>query len=191
MSGLITVGERILLRDRLHKDVDAYLRWMSEGQWREYDAPWELASAETEEERTALRVKFLARCENLDTPRDSAIISTPEGRALGWLVRYLRRQGMDDTWFLGIDICEDDHLERGIGAEALGLWIDYLFSESKVNKLALDTWSFNLRMMRVAEKLGFTLEGRRREEIQWKGEWLDRMEYGLLRRDWTDRTGLS
>ena len=31
MSNPIALGERILLRDRLPEDVDAYLRWMSEG----------------------------------------------------------------------------------------------------------------------------------------------------------------
>jgi RimJ/RimL family protein N-acetyltransferase len=184
MSDVIATGERILLRDRVPEDLDSYLRWMEGGQWREYDAPWEHVAEQSSQDLTSLRVAFLAKCEQHSDPRDSAIIALPDGRPLGWTVRYLRRPGMSDTWFLGIDLCEDKVLERGFGSEALKLWIDYLFANSEVNKLALDTWSFNERMMHVAEKLGFIVEGRRRAEYCWKGEWLDRVEYGLLRSEW-------
>jgi len=184
MSGPIAAGENVVLRDREPEDADTYLRWMGSGQWRSFDAPWERVNVESPEDQAALRVKFLAKCENVAEPRNSAIIVLGDGRPLGWVNRYIRRRGMTDTWFLGIDICEDEFLGRGLGSEALALWIDYLFEGSEVHKLAIDTWSFNERMMHVAGKLGFTLEGRRREEIEWEGRWQDRMEYGLLRSEW-------
>ncbi len=183
MNGLIAAGEKIVLRDREAEDLVHYMRWMREGEWRDYDAPWDLIE-QSEEAVAKRKLTFLSRCENLSDPRDSAIIADHDGKPLGWINCYRRRKRMDDTWFLGICICEDGHLQRGFGTEALRLWIDYLFANSEVHKLALDTWSFNERMIRVAEKLGFDLEGRRREEICWKGQWLDRVEYGLLRREW-------
>jgi RimJ/RimL family protein N-acetyltransferase len=62
--------------------------------------------------------------------------------------------------------------------------VDYLFGISDVHKLGLDTWSFNPRMVRVAEKVGFVYEGRQREMRQWQGEWLDLMHFGILREEW-------
>ncbi len=49
------------------------------------------------------------------------------------------------------------------------------------------TYSFNPRMIRVAEKLGFMHEGTEREVINWQGEWLDRLCFGILRKEWEER----
>ncbi len=87
----------------------------------------------------------------------------------------------------GIDICEDEYLGRGIGTQALGLWVDYLFENSDVHRIGLDTWSFNQRMMHVAEKVGFVYEGAQRELREWQGERIDAVHYGMLRREWEAR----
>ncbi|MGD8626968.1 MAG: GNAT family protein [Anaerolineae bacterium] len=39
-------------------------------------------------------------------------------------------------------------------------------------------------MRRVAEKVGFVYEGAERELLTWQGQRLDRVHYGLLRREW-------
>jgi RimJ/RimL family protein N-acetyltransferase len=38
-------------------------------------------------------------------------------------------------------------------------------------------------MIHVAEKLGFVYEGAQRELIEWQGERLDLVHYGMLRRE--------
>jgi RimJ/RimL family protein N-acetyltransferase len=111
------------------------------------------------------------------------VIALLDERPIGWVNRYGEKR-FPDTWMVGIDICEDDYLEKGLGTEALRLWVDYLFANSTVHRIGLDTWSFNPRMMRVAEKLGFALEGAQREVLQWQGEWLDFVHYGMLRKEW-------
>ncbi len=88
---------------------------------------------------------------------------------LGWVNRYGEQEN-PRVRYVGIDICEDAYLNRGLGTEALRLWIDHLFATSDVHKLGLETWSFNPRMIRVAEKVGFVYEGRQREVRQWQGE---------------------
>ena len=116
-------------------------------------------------------------------PRKRAMIATLEGEPLGWVNRY-GDKSFPEAYRVGISIGEDAYLNQGIGTEALGLWVDYLFSNSDVHRIGLDTWSFNARMMRVAEKLGFVREGAERELIQWQGEWLDLVHFGMLRREW-------
>ncbi|MGD8398181.1 MAG: GNAT family protein [Anaerolineae bacterium] len=186
----LVAGERVVLRDLLPSDAEDYVRWQVSGEWRRFDAPWEtMRTSMTEEETEAFRQRFHGiDAQALSVPRAWATIATREDRPLGWVNRYTKER-FPDVWYVGINICEDDCLGRGMGTEALGLWIDYLFRHSDVHRIGLDTWSFNPRMMRVAEKLGFVYEGAERELMAWQGERLDFVHYGLLRREWAERRG--
>jgi len=182
---ILITGRRLCLREDIPADVDVYLRWQIHGQWRLLDAPWEgVRTSYTEAEEAQYRQRFLeGLAEDLPSPRKQVVIALLDERPIGWVNRY-GEQRFPDTWMVGIDICEDDLLEQGLGTEALGLWVEYLFANSTIHRLGLDTWSFNPRMMRVAEKLGFTPEGAQRQVVQWKGQWLDMIHYGMLREEW-------
>ena len=183
---ILKTGQRISLRDRLVSDVDRYLFWMTHGEWRHYDAPWEgIYQRLSPEQEAKFRDGFLEQCRaEQPTPRQRVILATrAEDFPLGWVSRY-GEDRFPDVAYLGISICDDAYLDRGLGTEALQLWVDYLFESGKFRKLELHTWSLNPRMCRVAEKLGFRAEGRERELIQWRAEWQDRLRFGMLRREW-------
>jgi len=184
-DGVLAKGSRVLIRDRRPEDVETYLRWMTSGEWRYLDAPWE-GVRESMDEKTAneLRETILKLYEQeLPEPRVFAFVETLDGVTVGRVTRYTRGSQKHE-WCLGIDLCEDDQLNRGLGTEALTLWIDYLFGSSSIHRLALETWSFNPRMARVAEKVGFQHEGTLREAQEWQGLWLDKLQFGLLRQEW-------
>ena len=86
----IASGQSIILRDRLASDAEHHMRWLSEGQWQLYDAPWEAVQPpRTEEERERFRTRFLKSCgESQESPRKRATIATHEGKPLGWVNRY-------------------------------------------------------------------------------------------------------
>jgi RimJ/RimL family protein N-acetyltransferase len=178
-------GKTVILRDALPADVTSYLRWQTQGEWRTYDAPWEgIRTSLSEAQEETFRQQFLDRCgQMLSTPRHTATIAARDNQPLGWVNRYAHDR-FPETWFVGINLCEDTALNQGLGTEALALWVDYLFSNSNIHRLSLDTWSFNPRMRRVAEKVGFVYEGAQREMIEWQGSWLDWVHYGLLRQEW-------
>ena len=182
-AGIIATGDNVILRDAHLSDSKSYVHWHNHGEWRFYDAPWEGTSL-TVAEQEQLKSRFLAKLgRDLPCPRNRAFITTRANKPLGWVSRY-GREHFPDSWYVGIDICTDRYLNRGIGTKALKLWIDYLFSSSDVHRLGIETWSFNPRMMRVAQKLGFVYEGAEREVILWQDKWLDALHYGLLRREW-------
>ena len=142
----LAVGERVVLRDTRPSDVDTYLYWQTHGEWREWDAPW--ATLATPEQLSAFKGRFLAAVARTPAlPRSRATITTKDGKPLGWVNRY-SPEDCPDAWYVGIDICEDAYLNRGIGTEALRLWVDYLFKALGVDHIGLETWSFNKRMMR-------------------------------------------
>ena len=179
-------GDRLILRDYHPEDVDRYIYWVTHGEWLDFDAPWERSGDVMAPEKEAkIRAIFQSlRSANFSTPRDRMVITLREGnRPLGWVNRY-GKERFPSVVYIGIDICEDDCLNRGLGTEALQLWVDYLFENSTFHKIECHTWSFNPRMMRVAEKLGFIQEGTEREVIQWQGQWQDRVRYGMLRSEW-------
>ena len=184
----LALGRRVNLRDRVVGDADTYMHWWrTQGQWRQYDAPWEDAHAPLNAKQLAnIKKKFINACyPPLPVPRKQAMITTPNDQPLGWVSCYINAH-FPKVWLVGIDICEDDYLNQGLGTEALALWLHYLFKHSEIHRIGLNTWSFNHRMMRVAEKLGFLYEGCRRELIEWQGERLDLVYYGILKREWEE-----
>jgi RimJ/RimL family protein N-acetyltransferase len=173
----------IIIRDFKETDVDLYLKWMTTGRWLQTDAPWR-RTGENAPDIEKIRQKFLEnRARELPSPRVKALVATIDNIPIGRLNRY-SHNASQDAWRLGISICEDDYLGKGLGIEILRLWVDYLFANSSFHRLGLETWSFNKPMIRVAEKAGFVLEGTQREVINWQGQWLDLYHYGLMRSDW-------
>jgi RimJ/RimL family protein N-acetyltransferase len=188
---VITRSERVILRRWLADDFEVLARWMVEGEWREYDAPWEdPGGATADEDMETRRERFIRQVVERDQPGPPgrSVIATRDGTPLGWVNRYGEKDN-PRVCFVGIDICEHAYLDQGIGTEALGLWVDHLFTVTDIHKMCLDTWSFNPRMMRVAEKLGFVYEGQQRHMRFWQGEWLDAVHYGLLREEWLASRG--
>ena len=182
---MLICGSRIVLRDRLSSDADRYVYWQNHGEWRAYDAPWEGGTAPYPPERLAeMRARFIERCgDERPEPRTWAMIARLDGYPLGWVSSYTLEEA-PDTRFVGIDLCDDAYLNRGLGTEALRLWLDYLSANTAVERLGLETWSFNPRMIRVAEKVGFVLYNVKRRGMVWQGEPLDLLQFSLLRSQW-------
>jgi len=72
---------------------------------------------------------------------------------------------------------------RGLGTEAARLIIDYAVTVAGVHRIELQVYDFNPRARHVYEKLGFALEGTRRDALRWDGEWVDCHIMGLLAGD--------
>ena len=80
-----------------------------------------------------------------------------------------------------------DQLGKGFAAEAAQATIRYAFAQLKVSRLVLQCAADNLASQRVAERCGFTLEGRQRQRQRKKdGSLVDRLWYGLLLPDYNE-----
>ena len=182
---ILIQSEDIFLRDTRLDDIETSLKWKTNGQWRYFDSPWEGVDEKlTEEQEKEYRQRFKKFVEApKEIPRKGAYVCVKDGTPIGFVTRYTKDR-FADVLYLGIDICEDDYLEKGLGTQAMKAWVDYLFINSNIHKLEIHTWSMNPRMIRVAEKLGFKHEGTERELLRWQGEWQNRERYGLLREEW-------
>ena len=73
---------------------------------------------------------------------------------------------------------------RGLGTEATRLIVGYGFEHLGLHRIELEAYGHNARALRVYEKVGFVVEGVRREADLRDGEWVDWVVMGLLDRDW-------
>lgn len=163
-------------------DIQLFLRWRRlDCQARRYDAPWEQPGSDDE-----FAAKAVLAIEKEAAGRIArAMISDPDGTAIGSVNAYGDKECAESR-NVGIAIYEDSRLGRGLGTEALRLWVRYLFASQNLHRVGLETWSFNPRMARVAEKVGFKFEGLEREARFWEGQWLDRLYFGLLASEWRE-----
>ena len=73
---------------------------------------------------------------------------------------------------------------RGIMTDACRVVLDYLFGELRLNRVEIHCATGNARSAGVPRRLGFTLEGIRREAELVNGRFYDLLLFSLLRREW-------
>ena len=75
----------------------------------------------------------------------------------------------------------------GIGTKAKRLMIDYAFNEMGLNKLFVVTNENNVASIALQRRFGYQQEGRFREEyVLADGTRMDRLYFGLLKKDWEE-----
>lgn len=73
---------------------------------------------------------------------------------------------------------------EGHGTAALRSLVGYAFEERRLDRLTAGALAHNDDSRAVLERVGFTREGRQRDRFFVEGERVDRVMYGLLRREW-------
>ncbi|KOV59391.1 GNAT family N-acetyltransferase [Streptomyces sp. MMG1121] len=73
---------------------------------------------------------------------------------------------------------------RGIGTEATRLIVGYGFEQLGLHRIELEVYGHNARARRVYEKVGFVVEGVRREVALRDGAWADEVVMSILDREW-------
>ncbi len=182
-------GLHIVLRDAVLDDLAPLAFWLQPGQrWHELDGPYyaKPTSGDVERMIEGRRSRIIEGL--FPTPRESLVVADRATDALlGHVTWYWESQ--ETHWLsVGIGLYDPVTWGKGHGYEALGLWGNYLFEAlPDLARLDLRTWSGNVGMMRLAEKIGFMEEARFRKARIVNGEYFDGLGYGVLREEWRDR----
>lgn len=88
---------------------------------------------------------------------------------------------------LGYWLVPEVHGE-GYGTEAVSLVVECVFRVYAHPAVGAGAYEFNDASRGLLESLGFTEEGRIRKDRFIDGEYVDTIRYGLLRREWRERT---
>lgn len=139
-----------------------------------------------DEEEARLREWYSTRNDQPDR-LDLMVVDNTSGQVVGEVVL--------NQWDEGSATCNFRTLigpagrDRGLGTEAARLLIDYAFTHLPLHRVDLEVYAFNPRAQRVYEKVGFVVEGTRREALEYDGERVDAIIMGLLRSDWLGARG--
>jgi RimJ/RimL family protein N-acetyltransferase len=79
--------------------------------------------------------------------------------------------------------------DRGLGTEAIRMFIGYGFERLGLHRISLQVYAFNPRARRVYEKVGFVAEGVLREEHRWEDRWIDATVMSILEQEWRQHRG--
>ncbi|MEM0999466.1 MAG: GNAT family protein [Bacteroidota bacterium] len=182
-------GPQIVLRDWKMVDIPDLRKWHTgDPEWKQWDGPYYPAMTEEERESWLTTLQKYIHEEKFPLPRHGlGIAERTTDRLLGGVSSYW--QSKETYWLsVGINLFDPVTRGRGIGYEALGLWCEYLFATREVlARLDCRTWSGNLSMMHLAEKLGFREEACFRKARIVRGTYYDGMGYGILREEWESR----
>ncbi|UPV73141.1 GNAT family N-acetyltransferase [Halorussus limi] len=75
---------------------------------------------------------------------------------------------------------------EGYATEAMALFLDHLFESRAVRGVEAHVYSHNNPSQALLDRLGFTLEGKLRENNFVEGAYRDEYVYGLLRDEWVE-----
>ena len=166
----------IVLRDMRESDIEDYVRWFTvETGWMKTDAPWEPCGGTQEEELKSWTEYYNSVRLLPDGAMRWKFEIEEDGRHIGWVSSYTDLDyfaNPEEIPAIGISIAEPDCRGRGVGTEALRLFIRYM-REKGYPAVYTQTWSGNTAMMRVAEKLGFKVVCRLKDHRTVEGKLYD------------------
>lgn len=181
-----TINTQVYLRDLQEKDIEKYLYWNHPSrEFHDWNGPYFIRET-IEELKTRVNSLLKAIRENKSPVLESkkAIIDEITEELVGEVNWYWKSK--ETNWMeVGLVIFNEDYWGKGIGTKALSLWITEQFvNHPEIVRLGLTTWSGNIGMIKVAEKLGMQKEAVYRKARIVNGKYYDSVSFGVLRDEW-------
>jgi len=85
---------------------------------------------------------------------------------------------------IGIRIINKQLRSKGIGIDTCMAMLKYIFDELQLNRTDSEVIEYNKASIKLLEKLGYKLEGVRRNYIYKNGKYYDLLLYGLLKEEY-------
>jgi RimJ/RimL family protein N-acetyltransferase len=171
-------GDRVMLRPIVPEDGEAMFRSLSDEE--------AMRLTGTQQSFTVEEVK--SHCASIANARgrmDYAVIV--EGNLIGEVViNDIDPPNRSAGFRIAVWYPQDRN--RGYGWEAARLVIDHAFRTLDLNLIELEVYAFNPRARHVYEKLGFKVEGSRRQALWWDGEPVDAIIMAMLRSDYDEKS---
>ena len=173
------VGERILVRRLEPADADAL--WQAIDSSREHLAAWMVWTASYRSVQDALDwIDHASAAWDANGDRQAGIfLAGREARLLGGIGLHLLPRGLR-SYEIGYWLRQDAQ-GRGYAREAVQLVTRLAFGPLAANRVAIRVEPGNLRSRRVAESLGFVVEGTaRRAAVGGQGQAVDVIVHSLI-----------
>jgi RimJ/RimL family protein N-acetyltransferase len=172
-------GELVTLGPIQREYLPHYVEWLNDWQVRRFLAPTLPHPYTMQDEED-----WFNRQRSDQDSRIFAILTRAEGKLLGncglHRIDWANRHAV-----LGIFIGDQSYWSQGYGADASRTLLRYAFEEANLHRIELEVFAFNLRAIRMYEKIGFRVEGTRKQALFREGAWHDEHIMAILRDEWT------
>ena len=91
---------------------------------------------------------------------------------------------------IGIKIIPE-HQNHGYGTEAIQWALQWGFLQANLHRIEITGFEYNKEALKLYQRLGFKVEGRRRECLWFDGRYWDYMIMGMLKDEWIEGYGKS
>ena len=105
----------------------------------------------------------------------------------GTVIGDVALQGLDwrnRSCSLGMGIAKLENHSKGYGKEAVSLLLGHAFGNLGLERVTVSTLATNIAAQKSLEKLGFVQEGRARRSDWVAVQWVDKLNYAILREEW-------
>lgn len=174
---MILKGEKIILRPIRLSDAGRFIKWFNDVQVSKFLV---IRKMTLKQERKWIREQ------KKDKTKINFSIDTKEGMHIGSIGLVLRtaanRQSRNASF--GIMIGDKKYWDKGYGSDASKILLDYGFKKLKLHRIELDVYEYNPRAIKVYKRLGFRLEGVKRELTFYKGKYYYALHMSILDWEW-------
>ena len=167
-------GERVELRRHSRANYPLYAEWYGDPE------VWHLTSwAASPLGQSAVERLFEDR--ELSSAEDSFAIHVRGEDAPIGVISLMNISEANESADLSVIVGDPEDRNRGYGAEAIGLLLDYAFGTLGLNRVGLSVFEFNDEAISTYEKLGFRGEGRLRRALRRGDDFYDAILMSVLR----------
>lgn len=188
MNKPVLAGEKIILRPFEDKDCEIMYEILNEPDLKKLtgsvSSDKEADAPPQPDEKEKIRQWYMTRNEQ-NNRLDLAVVYRECDQVIGEVVFNEYDEETDNVNFRVL--LSEASCNKGVGTEAISMFIQYGMEELELHKISLEVYSFNPRAERVYQKVGFKLEGIKREEFLYNQEYFDIKIYGLLKADYLDK----
>lgn len=177
MNNIHLKSERLHLKPISISDLEAIHQLHSLPETDEFNA---LGIPENIEQTQAILEQWISENQKEDN-RIFTFTITAENQFIGLIALNLGKEKYRnaEVWYkLHIDFWN-----KGYATEALKTIINFGFNELKLHRIGAGCAVENIGSVRVLEKVGMTLEGRKRQNLPLKTGWSDNFEFAILSSD--------
>lgn len=172
-------GERVRLRASEREDIPTFVRWFNDPEVRQYLLMYLPMSRAKEEQWFEEHLKarddffFVIECRQGE---EWLPIGTAGLHRVDW---------KNSLATLGISLGKKSFWNQGLGTDAVRTLVHFAFTELNLHRVQLEVYDFNPRARRCYEKVGFRLEGTRRQALYRQGCYHDIHIMGILREEFS------
>lgn len=173
-------GERINLRPLLMEDIDGeYINWLNDAEVNKYNSHHVYPYTEVQAKQ------YISDVADQKKNLVLAIVDRETDKHIGNIslqsIDHLNRNA-EYAILLG----DKEYWGKGIAKEASKLILKHGFDTLNLHRIYCGTSAQNTPMQKLAAALGMKEEGRRKDAQYKNGEYVDIIEYGILRDDFEE-----